>query len=166
MSSGAIAALMQLKALRLELKVIIAICGWGQNTAFQAVSGNMLKRSNFVKSTIDMVKKYGFHGVDIDWESPSNADEGAQLLELLIMLRRALDVVNPKLTLSVAAPANKDEISLHNFPAMDQKLSFWNIMCYHFAGSGWSQNIGYHSNLYGSNEDNDINTDLVLRLYI
>lgn len=65
-SKDVITALMELKALRPTLKVIVVIGGWGQNAAFQAVIGDILKRNNFVNSAIDVVKHYGFDRIEID----------------------------------------------------------------------------------------------------
>lgn len=73
--------------------------------------------------------------------------------------------MNPHLTLSVAAPAGKENTAVHNVLEMDQKHSFLNIMCFEFVGSSWSDRIGYHSNLHGLNEANDLNVGLVLHKY-
>ncbi|WPK23389.1 hypothetical protein PUMCH_000627 [Australozyma saopauloensis] len=164
-AAGAIAALMLLKSRNPELKVIASIGGWGTNAEFQEVTANTEKRSNFVNSTIDLVRRFGFDGVDIDWEFPANTTEAHQLVELLKLLRTTLSYINEALTLSVAVPAGQDTVDVLNIPAMDQYLTFWNIMCYDFVGDKWSNTVGYHSNLYGFNGSNALNADLALRLY-
>lgn len=160
--TGAIAALMLLKKVRPNLKVILSIGGWGTHKEFQSMALDSDRVANFIQSTVAFLQKHGFDGVDIDWEYPLNAREGAQLLSLLTVLRLKLD---PKLSLSVAAPAGSEQVNQLNIPAMDRVLSFWNIMCYDFVGSSWSERAGYHSNLYGNNGSNALNAHLVLCNY-
>ncbi|RKP29604.1 glycoside hydrolase [Metschnikowia bicuspidata] len=164
-ATGAVAALMALKYQRPALKVVLAIGGWGSSPEFRAVAKDPAKLRTFVSSTTEKVRRLGFDGVDIDWEYPETAKEADQLVSMLRQLRAALDAVDPKLSLSVAAPAGSDKIAVLDVPAMDQYLSFWNIMCYDFVGSGWSDRTGLHSNLYGHNGANGINGDMAVRLY-
>lgn len=163
---GAIAALMLHKQKHPWLKVIVSIGGWGTHEEFRAVASNLSVRKNFINSVLDVVQKFNFDGVDLDWEYPASAEEGAQFLDLLALLRRTLSYVNPELSLSIAAPSGAENVDMLDVGAIDRLVLFWNIMCYDFAGNGWSSRVGYHSNLYGFNGDNSLNADSVLRMYI
>ncbi|KAI3338566.1 glycoside hydrolase superfamily [Ustulina deusta] len=44
-------------------------------------------RSNFAKSAIGMMKDWGFDGIDIDWEYPSDETEADNFVLLLQELR-------------------------------------------------------------------------------
>lgn len=163
---GAIASLMQHRSKYPWLKVIVSIGGWGTHDEFKAMAKKLSSRKNFINSVIEVVQKYNFDGVDLDWEYPSNPKEAAQLLDILTLLRKTLSYVNPELTLSIAAPAGVEHVDMLDIPAIDRLVLFWNIMCYDYTGSEWSSRVGYHSNLYGFNGDNSLNTDSVLKMYI
>ena len=49
---------------------------------------------------------------------------------------------------------------------MDKYLTFWNLMCYDFAGEGWSSKTAFHSNLFGNNGDNSLNASDVVQTYV
>lgn len=163
---GAIAALMQHRSKHPSLKVIVSIGGWGTHKEFDAITRDLEKQSNFVNSVIDIVQKFDFDGVDIDWEFPSYPEEGARFLNLLRLLRKTLNYKSPELILSVAAPSFEGHVNKLDVSAIDRLVLFWNIMCYDFAGNAWSSRVGYHSNLYGYNGDNSLNTDSTIRMYI
>lgn len=162
---GAIAALLLFKDERPGFKAIVSIGGWGTNAEFQAMAKDDVKQRNFVESTLELVQKHRFDGVDIDWEYPLTPEEGNQLVTLLRRLRAGLDSIEPSLILSIAAPAGDEQTKVLDIKSMDEILTFWNVMCYDFAGCGWSEKVGYHSNLYSHNGDNTLNAHLVIRGY-
>ncbi|KAM9936290.1 hypothetical protein OXX80_004153 [Metschnikowia pulcherrima] len=164
--NGAINVLNALKARSYFMKTVMSIGGWGTCAEFVEVMKDDRRMATFVLTTIDLLKKYNFDGIDIDWEYPSNTTEARQLVNLLHLLRFSLDKVNPHLCLTVAAPAGEETISTMLVKEMDQYLTFWNIMTYDFAGSGWSDRTGFHSNLYGPNGDNGLSADLVIGKYL
>lgn len=60
----------EMKKKNRHLKLIMSIGGWGTCHLFESMVSNDTKFDNFVNSTIEFVEKYGFDGVDIDWEYP------------------------------------------------------------------------------------------------
>lgn len=164
--NGCLGLWMALKEKHRHLKVVMSIGGWGTSHAFQETGRSPQKLQKFVESVGDLVAKYKFDGVDIDWEYPASAGEGAQLCEMLEMLRDSLDNIRGDMLLTVAAPASSSHLDNYHMGRMDRVLSFWNVMCYDFTGAGWSSKTGTHLNLYGHNGDNDLNVDLVIGEYI
>ncbi|KAI5957618.1 CHT4 [Candida theae] len=152
-----------MKKLNRTLKVMMSIGGWGTAHLFEAVVADDKKLESFVASSVEFVEEYGFDGVDIDWEYPNNSKHGQRFVDLLRLMRERLP---PRYSLTVAAPAGIDNIQYLNVQEMDQYLGFWNLMCYDFAGQGWSQKTGFHSNLFGSNGDNNLNTADVVQAYL
>lgn len=163
---GALGQLNDLRAENRNFKLVMSIGGWGTADAFRLVMSNGNRTSTFVETAAELLRKYRFNGIDIDWEYPNSPVEGSQLVELLQKLRAKLDTIDPSLLLTVAAPASDHHLVHLHVSQMDQYLSFWNVMCYDFSGSSWSSKSGYHSNLYGHNGDNDINADGVILAYI
>lgn len=153
----------EMKKANRHLKLIMSIGGWGTCHLFESVVCSNTKFDNFVNSTIEFVDKYGFDGVDIDWEYPKDSTQAAKLVELLARLRNKL---NPKYILTVAAPGGTDNIDVLKIPEMDKYLTFWNLMCYDFAGEGWSSKTAFHSNLFGNNGDNSLNASDIVQTYI
>lgn len=156
----------QIKKKHRHLKFIMSVGGWGTHQSFQQTVKSEARMANFVESIVELVETYKFDGVDIDWEYPSSPEEGKKLCELLEWLRLALDSIRSNLSLSVAAPGSTHHLRNFDIRRMDAVLSFWNVMCYDFAGSSWSEKTGYHLNLYGANGDTSLNADEILIHYI
>lgn len=162
---GALGLFARIKQKNRNLKLIMSIGGWGTAAQFAQATGDEAKLSKFVDSTIDLVKNHRFDGIDIDWEYPTSHQEGTQLVTLLGRLRERLDQLKEGLILTMASPASEDHCRHIDFPATDRLLTYWNVMAYDFAGSGFSQKTGYHSNLYGSNGDTSLNVDDIMKFY-
>ncbi|KAK6458090.1 chitinase endochitinase 1 precursor [Scheffersomyces xylosifermentans] len=164
--TGSIQQLFELKQINRRLKVVMSIGGYGTEHLFQAVTSDANKLNNFVNSAIGFVKEYGFDGIDIDWEYPKNSQECAYLVQILSKLRSQLDTISPDLVLTIASPAGEENVAALNLREIDKYLSFWNVMCYDFCGESWSTRTGYHSNLFGSNGDNNLSASNVIEKYI
>mgnify|MGYP001058648323 CR=1 FL=1 len=158
--------LFQMKQLNPNLKVVMSVGGWGTDHMFQAISQDRSKLHNFVDSCGEFVTEYGFDGIDIDWEYPRNHEENNSLIELLKGVREKLNTIAPDLSLSIAAPGGDDNIAVLDLKSLDKYLSFWNLMCYDFAGNGWSTKTGFHSNLFGNNGDNNLSVESVVSKYV
>lgn len=143
-----------------QVKVMCSIGGWGTNASFEALVTDSAKAGRFVESTAKLVREYNFDGVDLDWEYPNSRQQGQFLTTLVVALRRAL----PSALLSIAAPANLDNINQLDM-TIDRELDFWNVMTYDFCG-GWSHKAGFHSNLLGDNGDNNLNGHKVISYYV
>ncbi|EGW33264.1 chitinase endochitinase 1 precursor [Spathaspora passalidarum NRRL Y-27907] len=159
---GNLQQLFSMKLANRHLKVIMSIGGWGTCHLFEAVMSDKQKLANFIDSAVEFVHEYGFDGVDIDWEYPKNDKDARNYVELLRGLRSKLP---NQFSLSIAAPAGAENVMVLRIKEMDQYLSFWNLMCYDFAGEGWSKRTGFHSNLFGNNGDNELNADNVVEHY-
>lgn len=156
----------ELKQLYPQLKVSFSVGGWGTLSEFETVVLKTRLRERFILSCCDMVSKYGFDGIDIDWEYPSTNHQGRLLCSLIEDLRFHLDKMAPNLRLSLAAPAGKDKIDLLDVSRLNKVVNHWNVMCYDFTGYPWSSRIGFHSNLFGHNGDNSLSGDNVIKEYV
>lgn len=86
------------------LKVVIALGGWtfnDNNTIWQPVfsdlSSTPTKRALFIKKLLTFLNRYGFDGVDLDWEYPGapdrggNSNDGENLTKLMKEMRAEFD---------------------------------------------------------------------------
>lgn len=128
------------------LKVLLSIGGAGKGSEpFAAVACDPNARTRFAQSARDMCLEYGLDGIDIDWEHPSDAQQGADYVQLLAKLRQFLP--SPRFTLSTALPAG--EWALQHIPLAQaaQYLDLVNIMSYDFSGP-WVQEVGHQAQLF------------------
>jgi len=147
---GNFAALLQLKHLHPNLKVLISIGGASaSNTAnFSTAASTAAGRSGLASSCIDMfvsgniapgISAAGlFDGIDIDWEFPTNGDTEnftALIREFRSQLN-ALAVTNhKKYLLTIAAPAGSQNYSNIQLAEVASQLDFLNMETYDYHGT-------------------------------
>ena len=59
------------------VRVVLAIGGWGADGFSQAVRTEA-SRTKFINSIMEIIKKYQFDGIDIDWEYPGSGAAGIE----------------------------------------------------------------------------------------
>ena len=75
-----------------NLKVTLSIGGWtySQSGHFNFITDDT-KRATFVSSALQLVKDYGFDGIDIDFEYATTTAQGQGFATLLSELRTAFN---------------------------------------------------------------------------
>ncbi|MBC8193152.1 MAG: glycoside hydrolase family 18 protein [Candidatus Marinimicrobia bacterium] len=140
-----------------DVQVMLSIGGWEDSGNFPHVAAAESRRSRFAQNCVDVIKKYGFHGIDIDWEYPGlEAHNGTpadkeNFTLLLQTVRDSLDA-HSKLTkryypMSFAAPASPNVAKGFDAVAISEILDFINIMTYDFNGA-WNPISNHNSPLY------------------
>lgn len=165
---GSFNQLFELKKKNRNLKIILSIGGYTYTENLAKGIENAKQRRNFVESAVRLVRDLGLDGLDIDWEYPTRPGDPELYIQLLQELRVELDeyakrvhISRNKLELTVAAPAGAKQFEEKLVKAMDPLVSFWNIMCYDYAGP-WSNTSQYHSNLY----EGEVSGDQSIQYYI
>lgn len=152
---GCLKQLFLMKMDHRNLKVTLSVGGWtySQSGHFNFVT-DAGKRATFISSALQLIEDYGFDGLDIDYEYPSNSAQGQGFADLVTDLRTAIDQYAAKkgdtvpYTLSAAVSAGPANYQFLNVAQMDKALSFWNLMAYDYAGS-WLDYADNQANLYG-----------------
>ncbi|TGJ80710.1 hypothetical protein E0Z10_g8056 [Xylaria hypoxylon] len=172
---GCIKQLYKLKKANRQLKVLLSIGGWTYSPGFAAAAGSDATRSTFAKTAVELVKDWGFDGIDIDWEWPASDAEANNMVSLLSAIRKELDTYSSqyaggyRFLLSVALPAgpvnySKMKLSAMNSAGVDQ----FNMLSYDYAGS-WDTTAGHQANLYADPAhplNTPFSTDAAIKAYI
>jgi chitinase len=99
-------------------------------------------RHKFASTCVDMIKNYGFDGIDVDWEYPQDTEQGSQFLALLKEIRGQMDAygetlkfgneageeMKPEFVLSIAAPAGRKNYKNLPLQQISQVTDFINLM--------------------------------------
>lgn len=172
---GNFGALVQLKQLHPNLKVLISIGGWNPptyNQLFDLAASTEAQRQAFVGSCINMFIQGNiasgvstgtlFDGIDLDWEFP-NASDTANFTALLTEFRNELTTLSGttgrtyQLLADLAAgpstpgaaqdSGNDGGYDTINIAAVSQELDYLNVDGYNYAGD-WSNATNDASALY------------------
>nr|AJA37847.1 chitinase-like lectin [Littorina littorea] len=152
-SQGQRSAWTILTALRREnpsLKVLLSL----QQGFPDVVGADLLKMQKFAVNAVNYLRKYGFDGVDMDWEFPSPSERDAYSKFLAIM-RTTIDkeanaTGKAALLLSLALP-NSHAIAERSYdiPAIASSVDFATAMTYDFHVYSKGDNVtGYNSPLF------------------
>ncbi|KAI5117053.1 hypothetical protein M0805_005292 [Coniferiporia weirii] len=168
---GCLKQLYLLKMAQRNIKVLLSIGGYtySQDGHFNFVS-DATSRTTFVNTAVQMIKDYGFDGIDIDFEYATDSSLAQGFADLLTSLRTAFDQLatdngdTVPYELTAAVPAGSANYAYLNVPQMDKALSYWNLMSYDYAGS-WLTFADNQANLYGGARTN-VSTDEAVSWYV
>jgi chitinase len=109
-----------------NVKVSIAVGGWGWDAQFEEMAASAEARTTFVKNLVDVVDQYQLDGVDMDWEYPDPGQSSQNFLALMQELRKAL----PDKLISTATISYGDETGLGIPDEVFGLVDFVNVMTY------------------------------------
>jgi GH18 family chitinase len=177
---GIMKRLIMLKARFPHLKTAFSIGGWTLSGQFASVTADSVKRKKLIDSSIAFANKFGFDGIDIDWEYPvvggnlDSAMPGVNYAEanpgfdtdatnyttFLRELRAAINAngaasnrsrtKSGKIEVSIAVGLGPKTIDAINFSDFIDHIDTVNLMAYDFNG-GWSSVVSHNAPLYDNN---------------
>ena len=141
-------------------RIIISINGVSAEACknFADITGDAAKRANFVNNLMNMVEKYNFDGIDIDWETVSSTNKvvstslNALMKELRAeMTKRQAENGTPYF-LSAAVPASTwgTASDRFDFKTLNNYVDYINLMSYDLNNG---QKTSHLSPLYSSSND-------------
>jgi len=157
------------------VRVLLSIGGWDDSGAFPAAASDPARRARFAHSCASAIVRYGFDGIDIDWEFPGLEEhngspaDSARFPLLLRTLRDTLDRLGTSLrrhlALSAALPALDVRARMMSIGRSAPLLDFLNIMTYDLYGT-WEPRAYHNAPLYaGPGDDSARTVDGAFRLY-
>ncbi|RIX50144.1 glycoside hydrolase family 18 [Paenibacillus nanensis] len=174
----------QLKKLKQRyphLRTFISVGGWSWSSKFSDVALTDASRGAFADSAVAFLTKYGFDGIDIDWEYPvsggmaGNAKRPAdkQNFTLLMQkLREKLDAQSQKdgktYLLSIAGASTSSYTRNVELSKLQEYVDFVNVMSYDIRGT-WDSMTGLNAPLYRDPDSAfswDWSVDDSIRLYL
>ncbi|CAN1256451.1 Class V chitinase, partial [Linum perenne] len=155
-----------------SVRTLLSIGGGGANVAtFAAMASQPGRRKSFIDTSISTARSFNFHGLDLDWEYPSDATQMANFGSLLTEWRAAVAAEartsgKPPLLLSAAVLYLPYYYSnAVPYPAISNNLDWINVMSYDLYVPNWSPNsTGPPAALYGS--DQVISVDSGIRSWL
>jgi len=161
--SSNIKLLNSLKQTNPDLKTLISVGGWNWSGKFSDAALTEETRTVFADSCVDFIKKYGFDGVDLDWEYPvsgglaTNARRGEDKHNFTLLLKKIREKLdaqgaadNKHYLLTIAGGADTSYINNVELSKLAQYLDYANLMTYDLHGY-WDSNTDLLAPLY----DND-----------
>ncbi len=147
--------LANLRTFNPNLKVIMAIGGWGAD-GFSDAALTPQSRFTFAREVQKWVREYDLDGIDLDWEYPGSSMAGIksrpQDRENFTLLIEALRMVlGSSAWISVAGIADANYVRSVEIDKIAEYIDYFNVMTYDFtAGSNGSDGDRHQSNLYPS----------------
>ncbi|KAK7383466.1 hypothetical protein VNO78_29145 [Psophocarpus tetragonolobus] len=146
------------------VKTLLSIGGGGSNsTAFSIMATTKHTREVFINSTIHVARRYGFDGLDLDWEFPNDEIDMSNLGILFQEWHQALVLEakiskKPRLLLTAAVYyASTIKLignGLRSYPvqAICNYLDWASPMCFDYHGT-WDNFTGFNAALYDPNSN-------------
>ncbi|KAG7164862.1 chitinase 10-like 5, partial [Homarus americanus] len=161
------------------LKVMLGLGGWVDSVSnkYSRLVNDPKAATKFVQHTTDVLKIYGFDGLDFGWMFPKcwqmDCSKGPQsdvsgFTSLIKELKAAFNTQSPPLLLSAAvSPARNTIDRSYEVPELSRHLDFINVMTYDFHGA-WEGKTGHVAPLHTRPEDKYVsqNTEYSLKHWV
>ena len=143
-----------LAARKQGVRVVLSIQGYGDESKnFKDAASTPENRAIFIENIVNVVEKYHFNGVDLDWEypgwfTPSKKDSDAEEFTALCQeLNTALKEKNPEYLLTAAIPGGAEGHTRYNLKECSKYLDYIHLMTYDLEASS---KVYHHTALYAN----------------
>ncbi|MDF2594435.1 MAG: glycoside hydrolase family 18 [Clostridia bacterium] len=138
-----------------DLKVLMAIGGWGAE-GFSDAASTPASRYAFAREAKRWVDTYNLDGIDLDWEYPGSSIAGiksspADRENFTLLITALRDVLGPNKWITVAGTGDSSYINNVEISRIAPLINYFNLMAYDFnAGETGPSAATHQANLYPS----------------
>ena len=145
-------AIKTIKSINKSLKVLLAVGGWGDFQYYSTVLSSPEKRAQFVHTVNDLLNKYDFDGIEIDWRYPvtggyaensKSPDDLINLEKLLIEFNKACNKCTVSMVLSEQSHNRHD----WDYVSLSKYIDFFNLFSSKYSGQ-WGIRTGHIAPLH------------------
>ena len=137
-------------------KVLLAIGGWNDSlgSKYSKMVSTAANRKKFIDAAYDFIIKYGFDGLDLDWEYPvcwqvkctaGPKSDKENFVALTKELKEKFAADGLLLTAALSPSPKVIELA-YDIPELNKYLDVFNVMAYDYYGA-WDKATGHHSPL-------------------
>ncbi|WP_309120136.1 glycoside hydrolase family 18 protein [Paenibacillus sp.] len=171
--------LLELERLKREhpsLKMLLSVGGWSAG-GFSEAASTEAGRRRMAESAVDVLRRFPFDGIDLDWEYPCYAEAGIAASpddkrNFTLLLRDMREALDRKAAsdgraymLTIAAGADQYYVDGTEMNEAQRYLDYVQLMTYDMRG-GFQTLTGHHTNLYTPTGDLfRISVDASVRLF-
>ncbi len=158
-----------------DVTVLVSTGGWGASQTLWLVMDSEANMIKFADSAVDFIRKYGFDGIDIDFEYPSETSQSGNPNDFSISETRRkgigdryaqfIKIMSEKLSkaskedgkyywLTSAVTASSWVLGGQNNSEFLDYLDFVSIMSYDYHG-GWNEFVENQANIYADPADKE-----------
>ncbi|HUI10260.1 MAG TPA: glycosyl hydrolase family 18 protein, partial [Bacteroidota bacterium] len=154
--SAGIARLVSLREVNPRLKVLVSVGGWGGCAPCSGAFSSEAGREEFARSALELLRRVGADGLDIDWEYP--AIEGypghpfspADRHNFTLLMRALREALGDRYELSFAAGGfTRCILESYEWTAISPLVNAVNVMTYDLVNAN-STTTGHLTPLYGT----------------
>ncbi len=129
------------------VKVLLSLGGENSGKSFFNDMGRNPKATqHFVQSVTDLLLKYHYDGIDMDWEFPESKEDGKNLTAMMVLFKDELAKRAPNAIMTMALNSGDWVGKYFDAKTLSSIVAFGNVMTYDFHGP-WGSN-GHNAPLY------------------
>ena len=127
--------------------------------SFATAVSTLPLRTTFINNLESFCRTYGYDGVDIDWESPTNATERTNMTSFVTELKAKFTTSAspaPSWLISMAVGGSNWSGQWYDYPNIKNNIDFLNFMAYDSYGP-WSNSSGHNMPVYKGTDPSNYN---------
>lgn len=140
-----------------HLKVMISMGGWNEGSMkYSKLAASQQRRQVFAENALNFIRRYGFDGLDLDWEYPTQRGGEPNDRENFVQLVRELSQKFKKNNLLLTSTIEAKQYVIdaaYDIENLTKYLDLLHVKCYDYRGI-WNQKIGFNAPLAGDEVHN------------
>jgi len=136
------------------VKVLLSLGGMDSGDYFCPMLRNREAGEKFINGVVDIIIDYDYDGVDLDWEFPKDAEDGANLTWMAKRFRALLDERKPGCLVTTAQPGVDWAAKWVDEEALRDVFDYVAVMTYDMHGP-WSGHAGHNAPLWKDPKDRE-----------